>query len=114
MSARCSSPGPSSLTMLMLLGTTTVCRVAGEDAAAPWCGWESVMDAHAGGLPGRGSSDVHVTGEAAQGPMSGTRDREDAQAHLVGGALAPHDVLVRLASKEGSRSRSHCTCRQVT
>ena len=37
------------------------------------------------------------------------------EAHLVGGALAPDDVPLSAGpAKAGSRSRSHCTCRQVT
>ena len=58
MRARCSSPGPRRLTMLMLLGTTTTCwwcRVPGSRAgwAAVQRWWLSVMDARAGGLSGR-------------------------------------------------------------
>src|SRR5690349_23354416 len=45
MRARCSSPGQSRLTMLMLLGTTTACLVVwGATARPPPC-WMSVMDA---------------------------------------------------------------------
>ncbi len=40
MMPRCSSPGPKSVTMSMLFGTTTVCRVA-----VIGVGVESVMDA---------------------------------------------------------------------
>ena len=85
--------------MLMLLGTTTVCRVACEDAAGPVV---RVRVSH--GCPVRaafrsGFERLHVTGAGgrARAHRQGRVTVQDAQAHLVGGALAPHDVPVGLA-----------------
>src|SRR5688500_15961689 len=68
------------------------------------------MDARGGGLPGRWQSPsmlpseprpAHLTGRAGPGGPSGAGDLQHPEAHLVGRALAPHDVAVGLVLEGG-------------
>src|SRR6478752_140165 len=102
---RNSSPGPSRLTMLMLLGTTTVCLVVGVSVMRP------VRAALSIGTVWRWLRHFHATGAASRGPAScgvrlrhagreGSRRGLGRRARPARGRAA---VLVRRSAPAGGR-----------
>ena len=122
-SRRCSSPGPSRATMLMLLGTTTVCRVWSGGSRWLGAGQGARLAGLGHGCPGLGRpfSSVVLTAQCygrggwdrlafRRRAASGAGDQQDPEAHLVGGALAPDDVLVGLALERRAAGRAAPGC----
>ena len=129
MSERCSSPGPSSATMLMLVGTTTTCWVP---RAPPVTGVDGVglADLSHGCLGGGGPSVRRCWRPqcyGGRGRALGLGDPGSPWAGLRAGSPAGCPGTSRRwcprprrrtcpagPSKDGSRSRNRWVCRQVT
>src|SRR4051812_13492463 len=109
--ARCPSPGPSSATMLTLVGTTTVCSVPGFRERSGLSVIRALRGRPLGGVQvPTNATGVGVTGHVGceRSPSyaagSGPGDQQDAQAHLVGRALSPEHVAVLSLGREGGEA----------